>query len=701
MFEADDAAGVDPTIDFAAWLDRTLEDLGAAPYAHRVPLDEETFHSPRWAQILGYEASELPGHDTFIDWLFERTHPDDRESLQVAYQDFVTGKRATYDVRIRLLHRSGDWIWVRGISNPLERDRSGSVRSLAGMMVEITDEVVAEESLDRARERVHRTLADARRAVFRQDRNLVYTWVHDPGGDFVPEAMVGRRDEDVMDPAVASSLERHKRAALDSGTIGREVIRLAGDEGDVWWDVRIEPETEDDEVVGVISLAVDVTELRNAREDLSDARLRLRAISRVKNDVVERLLGAVRSLRLQYGLDATILEAGAAGSGSTPERDDPILQLRDILYRRTPDLTHAWYERLQTRQNVRPRHVFPGDDLLDGMPEVVRWLVTGLTNGRNPSADSVDSLREVATHWRSGGYTVEEGLLHLRLLGDLLHDALRDGVVELGEEMDPPSAAEAAERLGHGLNIAQMILVAAYRDAEEERFSRFGSNLAHEVRNQIGAAITAMQALELMDDEADPARDESDSTRRELMELVRGSLEHADDLVASVRAVSDVGSDGRAWTQVPLGTVARDVVENLSLSGDGAVDVRVEALPDVPVPKEPVMLILHNLVENAVKYADPEKEGRWVRVHGTTRDDGEVVVHVGDNGLGVPEAEQSRIFSRFHRGKEAPSDGFGLGLAIARESAYGIGGKLMLESAPGEGSTFSFTVPAKVRGEAS
>ena len=380
--------------------------------------------------------------------------------------------------------------------------------------------------------------------------------------------------------------------------------------------------------------------------------------------------------------------------------DDAIVRLSEILKQRIPDLTHAWYDELRTRQNVRPRHVFPGDDLLDGMPEVIEWLVEALANGREPSTDSVDSLRDVAVHWRSGGYTVEEGLLHLRLLGGILHAALRESVAELDDEIDAPTAAEAAERLCHGLNIAQMILVAAYRDAEEERFSRFGSNLAHEVRNQIGAAITAMQALDLVDEEAE-AGNGAGAREAELLELVRGSLEHADDLVASVRAVSDAGSDGEPWTYVSLLDLATDVVENLSLPADAGVELQVDDLPHVLVPKEPVMLILHNLVENAVKYADPGKVGRWVRVHGKTRPDGDVVVHVGDNGLGVPDDEQSRIFARFRRGTDAPAEGFGLGLAIARESAYGIGGKLMLESAPGRGSTFSFTVPRKAQGETS
>jgi signal transduction histidine kinase len=83
-----------------------------------------------------------------------------------------------------------------------------------------------------------------------------------------------------------------------------------------------------------------------------------------------------------------------------------------------------------------------------------------------------------------------------------------------------------------------------------------------------------------------------------------------------------------------------------------------------------------------------------VRIQTERDDDGHLVVHIGDIGLGMSEAEQERIFLRFRRGKEATGDGFGLGLAIVRDTAQQFGGRILLESEPGEGSTFSFTIPA-------
>ena len=68
-------------------------------------------------------------------------------------------------------------------------------------------------------------------------------------------------------------------------------------------------------------------------------------------------------------------------------------------------------------------------------------------------------------------------------------------------------------------------------------------------------------------------------------------------------------------------------------------------------------------------------------------------MQIGDNGIGIPEEEQERIFTRFLRGSRSSGDGFGLGLSIARQATLSIGGTVMLESEEGEGSTFSFTVP--------
>jgi len=103
--------------------------------------------------------------------------------------------------------------------------------------------------------------------------------------------------------------------------------------------------------------------------------------------------------------------------------------------------------------------------------------------------------------------------------------------------------------------------------------------------------------------------------------------------------------------------------------------------------------ILVNLVDNAIKYTEP---GGSVTVRVEEEDD-RVVVHVEDTGIGVPARDRERIFERFYRVDKARSrelGGTGLGLSIVKHLVQAQGGEISLvASAPGEGSTFRFTLP--------
>jgi len=103
--------------------------------------------------------------------------------------------------------------------------------------------------------------------------------------------------------------------------------------------------------------------------------------------------------------------------------------------------------------------------------------------------------------------------------------------------------------------------------------------------------------------------------------------------------------------------------------------------------------VLQNLLDNAVQYTPG---GGKVEVF-ASQSNGNVVVTVADNGIGIPQAEQDRIFERFYRVDTARSrevGGTGLGLSIARHIVEAHGGRIWVESAVGEGSQFHFSIPA-------
>ncbi len=102
--------------------------------------------------------------------------------------------------------------------------------------------------------------------------------------------------------------------------------------------------------------------------------------------------------------------------------------------------------------------------------------------------------------------------------------------------------------------------------------------------------------------------------------------------------------------------------------------------------------VVHNLLSNAIKYTP---EGGWISVSAED-DDGHVVVHVADNGIGIPPAQQPYIFDKFYRVESDQTLGIagsGLGLAIVKTVVDKHNGRVWVESRPGLGSVFSFILP--------
>jgi len=110
--------------------------------------------------------------------------------------------------------------------------------------------------------------------------------------------------------------------------------------------------------------------------------------------------------------------------------------------------------------------------------------------------------------------------------------------------------------------------------------------------------------------------------------------------------------------------------------------------PHVYADPDKIEQVLTNLVENAAKYADPKS----MRVSGSMHD-GQVTIAVTDQGDGIPASDLPRVFTKFFRRAETRPTGSGLGLWISRGLVEAHGGRLIVESQVGSGSTFRFTLP--------
>jgi signal transduction histidine kinase len=114
------------------------------------------------------------------------------------------------------------------------------------------------------------------------------------------------------------------------------------------------------------------------------------------------------------------------------------------------------------------------------------------------------------------------------------------------------------------------------------------------------------------------------------------------------------------------------------------------ALPMVKVDEDMIRRVLINLAENAIKFTP---QGGCIKV-GASQNGSAVEWYVQDNGPGIPAVEHSRIFEKFARVKiEDGPKGLGLGLAFCRLAVTAHGGRIWVESEPGAGAAFRFTLP--------
>ena len=165
------------------------------------------------------------------------------------------------------------------------------------------------------------------------------------------------------------------------------------------------------------------------------------------------------------------------------------------------------------------------------------------------------------------------------------------------------------------------------------------------------------------------------------------------DLIDSLHAYSRLGRVELAVAPADLGEVLAGVLDGLRVTlEERRVEVRVpRPLPTVACDRVLVGEVLHNLITNAAKYNDrPE---RWVEV-GYREGGGPVTFYVRDNGIGIRERDLPAVFRMLRRlhPPDAYGGGTGVGLTIAQRVVERHGGRIWAESAPGEGTTFYFTL---------
>jgi PAS domain S-box-containing protein len=333
---------------------------------------------------------------------------------------------------------------------------------------------------------------------------------------------------------------------------------------------------------------------------------------------------------------------------------------------------------------------YPAGMLRVGMPiaEAARWALREIAS--IDPARAAAALERRLAHMRAGTPHLSERVFPDGSIVEIRGNPMPGGgFVATFTDVTAFRQAEAGlmrvnETLEQRVAERTALLETAKREAEHanDAKSRFLAAIGHDLLQPLHAAHLFTDTLE----------QRGDGEQRELARQIGAALDSTTDLLGTLLDMSRLEAGGlvpqpRAF---PLADVLEPLVAQFRVLA-GQHGLQLAFVPTRAwVRTDPQLLrrVLQNFLANAVRYTARGRVLLGVRRHG----DG-LRIEVHDTGPGIEASRRAAIFEEFRRGDDAPGQGLGLGLAIARRIARLLGSDVLLQSTPGRGSTFAIDVP--------
>jgi signal transduction histidine kinase len=269
------------------------------------------------------------------------------------------------------------------------------------------------------------------------------------------------------------------------------------------------------------------------------------------------------------------------------------------------------------------------------------------------------------------------------------------GAIQLWDKKDGQEFDEADKAIL--TQLAQLAAVALenarlFREAKDATRARddLVAIVSHDLRNPVHTIHMAASFLL----EVAPANDRRTQARKQL-EVIQRSATRANRLIQDLLDVAKIQAGGLAVdpVAVEVQSLVNEVMESATPLA-GAKQIRVSGetssdLPQVASDRERILQVFTNLIGNAIKFTPRGGEIRILASH----DSGEVRFTVADSGPGIPAEHLDHVFDRYWQAKSTAKLGTGLGLSIAKGIVEAHGGRIWVESPPGSGAQFNFTLP--------
>jgi len=281
------------------------------------------------------------------------------------------------------------------------------------------------------------------------------------------------------------------------------------------------------------------------------------------------------------------------------------------------------------------------------------------------------------------------------VLGGLFFGHSQTGVfTQEAESIVTGIAAQAAIALDNAALFAesQRSQKALRRSNEElslvnEDLSQFARSASHDLREPLRMISIYTQLL------GRKLKDQLDVEAQEYLHYVLSGARRMEDLIRDLLTFTQVSSVGEGPAPpIDAGEALQSALSNLAAAiEDAGASITYSSLPSVRIPRVHLTQLFQNLIGNAVKY---KSTAPHIRID-VERCQDQWRFSVQDNGIGIAEHHREQIFGLFKRlHPQSEYSGTGLGLAICQRIIQRAGGRIWVESEPGQGSTFFFTLPA-------
>jgi PAS domain S-box-containing protein len=642
-----------PTLSFSTLQERehfAASVAEASPYliyVYDLQTNRNRYASGHLEQLYGYTQAELdamgPG------FLFRLLHPDDvAGALRQAERLRAAADGEVLEHKYRFRHKDGAWHWLCSHELVFKRDSTGTVTQVLGIAEDISARTAAQETLRMSEERFRVALQGSPIVVFNQDRELRYTWIHNPALGYTAQEVIGRTDYDLCARLEdAEQLTMLKRQVLADGLGRRQEVCIWIQGVPQYYDLTVEPlRDEKGLVVGITCATIDITERKRSEEALRQSNERLKL-------ALDRLDGFLYDFDVQTG---------------RAERSDGFARILGYEPGAVPATDTWWIEQLHP------------DDREQALAQGIAVLESAAV-----SYDQQYRVRHrdgrYLTVWDRGLIERDEYGRPVRLLGTTIDvTAQKKADVERAELL-------VRERQAHQQTEAAL----AQAEAATRERDLLISIAAHDLRTPVTVILGQAKLLQRR-----AAREGLGERNQRTLDPIVEQAGRLNQMIAALLDLSRI-QEGRLTIQpepLDLGPFLTRIVSAMrSMTTTHKLTLEPLHSPLVlyadPLRLEQVFL---NLLGNAVKYSP---SGGNIAVW-AERDGQRVRIHISDQGIGIPDEALPHLFTRFYRAPNATvqtTGSLGIGLFVVRELVQAHGGTITVTTAVDQGSTFTVSLP--------